>query len=78
MPEAQFNLGVMYDEGKGVPQDHIEAEAWFRKAAEQGNPDAQFTLGLLYHRGQSVSENHTEAADWFRKAAEQGDPKAPV
>ena len=33
---AQFNLGIMYDEGQGVPQDYAEALKWYRKAAEQG------------------------------------------
>jgi len=33
---AQFFLGYMYKDGKGVPQNHAEAAKWFRKAAEQG------------------------------------------
>ena len=36
--EAQFNLGVMYAEGRGVPQDDAEAARWYRLAAEQGYP----------------------------------------
>jgi len=31
---AQFNLGVMYDDGEGVPQDYAEAIRWYRVAAE--------------------------------------------
>ncbi len=34
---AQCVLGMMYESGKGVPQDYTQAAAWFRKAAEQGN-----------------------------------------
>ena len=33
---AQYNLGVMYDNGEGVPQDYAEAAKWYRLAAEQG------------------------------------------
>ena len=33
---AQFNLGLAYDTGRGVPQDDAEAVSWFRKAADQG------------------------------------------
>ena len=33
---AQFRLGVMYDNGEGVPEDHVQAVAWYRKAADQG------------------------------------------
>jgi len=44
---AQFILGFMYDEGKGVPQDYVEAAKWYRKAAEQGNKAAQHNLSLM-------------------------------
>ena len=43
---AQFILGVMYDTGRGVPQNDAEAVRWFRMAAEQGNADAQVHAGL--------------------------------
>ena len=33
--DAQYNLGVMYNEGEGVPQDYKEATKWFRLAAEE-------------------------------------------
>ena len=45
---AQCNLGVMYDKGRGVPQDYAEAVKWYRLAAEQGHADAQFKLGIMY------------------------------
>ncbi len=32
--KAQNNLGVMYYNGQGVPQDYAEAVKWWRKAAE--------------------------------------------
>jgi TPR repeat protein len=38
---AQYNLGMMYDDGKGVPQDRTEAAKWHRKSAEQGYADAK-------------------------------------
>lgn len=34
---AQFNLGVMYETGQGVPQDYKTAVKWYRLAAKQGN-----------------------------------------
>ena len=37
---AQCNLGVMYDNGKGVEKNLTEAMKWYRKAAEQGNENA--------------------------------------
>ena len=44
--EAQYNLGVMYARGDGVPEDEAEALRWYRLAADQGHADAQFTLGF--------------------------------
>ncbi len=44
---AQFNLGLMYNNGLGVPQDYAEALQWYRKAAEQGHATAQFMWGLV-------------------------------
>jgi len=41
---AQFNLGLMYDFGEGVPEDDEEAVRWYREAAEQGNAAAQVNL----------------------------------
>ena len=35
--DAQYNLGLMYDYGGGVPEDDAEAVRWYRKAAEQGD-----------------------------------------
>ena len=48
---AQYFLGDMYDFGRGVAKDEVEAVKWFRKAADQGNPDAQHNLGVMYFLG---------------------------
>ena len=45
---AQYNLGVMYDEGRGVPEDVKEALKWYRLAADQGVADVQYNLGRMY------------------------------
>ena len=74
--EAQFQLGYLYERGKGVTQDDVQAAAWTRKAAEQGHADAQFQLGYLYNSGRGVPQDEVQAASWMRKAAEQGDATA--
>ena len=38
LAEAQFELGVAYDRGLGVTQNHATAAGWYQRAAEQG-PD---------------------------------------
>ena len=42
--DAQYNLGVMYDNGAGVPENKAEAVKWYRLAAEQGYASAQYAL----------------------------------
>jgi len=44
---AQYNLGVMYEYGRGVSQDYGEALIWYRKAAEQGDEMAKDKLAQL-------------------------------
>ena len=74
--DAQYYLGVLYDNGDGVPQDYKEAVRWYKLAAEQGVAEAQFNLGNMYYDGQGVSVDYKEAVRWFTLAAEQGDVDA--
>jgi TPR repeat protein len=74
--EAQFNLGVLYDEGAGVERNLATATDWYRKAATQGFIDAQTNLGIMYYHGLGVDRDHELAAHWFRLAADQGDAEA--
>ena len=71
VPEAQFWLGVAFDQNLwfGVTDKH-EALKWFRRAAELGDPDAENELGVRYQDGDGVEQNYVQAAYWFRKAAE--------
>ena len=69
---AQFNLGVMYENGDGIKQDDFEAVKWYRKAAEQGYANAQSNLGAAYSAGRVVRQDDVEAVKWFKKAAENG------
>ena len=69
---VQYNLGVMYDNGQGVPQDYAEAVKWYRLAADQGYAGAQTNLGLMYDNGQGVPQDYAEAMKWWRLAADQG------
>jgi TPR repeat protein len=54
---AQYNLGVLYENGRGTPVDFAKANEWYRKASVQGDALAIGNLGMLYVRGQGVKEN---------------------
>ncbi len=73
---AQFNLGVMYEDGKGVEKDESQACGWYLKAAEQGYARAQAILGACYSLGTGVTKDENVAIGWYLKAADQGDATA--
>jgi len=69
---AQFNLGVMYKKGLGVPQDYKTAVKWYRLAAEQGNARAQTNLGVMYAFGTGVLKDYVYAHMWGNIGAMNG------
>ena len=68
---AQFNLGHMYANGYGVPENDKTAVKWYTLAAEQGYAMAQYQLGIMYANGRGVPENDKTAVKWYTLAAEQ-------
>ena len=72
---AQFNLGLMYLDGNGVPLSYAEAASWFRRAADQGYAKAQYNLGSLYAVGHGVHKDASTAYVWFNLCAAKGDNK---
>ena len=69
---AQFNLGLMYANGQGVPQDYKTAAKWYKLAAEQGDAIAQLNLGFMYYNGKGVPQDYKTAVKWYTLSAEQG------
>jgi TPR repeat protein len=59
--DAQFNLGLLYKNGWGVPQDDKTAVKWWKLAAEQGDSGAQYNLGFMYYNGKGVPQNYRSA-----------------
>lgn len=73
---AQYNMGVLYDQGYGVKQDVDTARQWYLKAAAQHFAKAEHNLGIIYKSGKGVEADASEAAHWFRRAARDGEPAA--
>jgi len=69
--EAQFWIGLAYEDGQLVPKDSDGAMQWFLKSAEQGCVPAQRMYGLA-----SVSINPAVGERWMQRAGEQGDAEA--
>ena len=60
---AQYNLGVSYAYGLGVPEDSKEAVTWYRLAVEQGHAKAQYNLDWMYFNGEGVPEERHVLTD---------------
>jgi TPR repeat protein len=69
--EAQYNVGLIYANGKGVKTDIAEAQEWYEQAAKQGNASAAYNLALLYQSAEKINPQAVEqAVYWYEKAAE--------
>ncbi len=69
---AQFNIGLLYYDGRGVPQNYSDAAQWFKRAAEQGYAKAQLNLGALYGVGKGVKRDYQQAYKWLSICAASG------
>ncbi|HTK95098.1 MAG TPA: tetratricopeptide repeat protein [Terriglobales bacterium] len=75
-PAAQFELGMTFHDGKGVPANDLKSAEWVRKAADQGYAPAENELGVMYRLGEGVERDKAEAVRWFHLAAQHGSAKA--
>ncbi len=70
--EAQYYLGMMYEDGKGVRADPVQAREWYERAAQAGHAGAQFQLGRIFAEGKGVAADGAKASRWYLLAAGQG------
>ncbi|MGB1111279.1 MAG: tetratricopeptide repeat protein, partial [Gammaproteobacteria bacterium] len=70
--EAQWQLGLLYASGQGMPLDYVTAARWIQSAAEQGFTRAQSVLAWLFANGLGVDQDDAAAGRWYLAAAEQG------
>ena len=72
-PEAQYQMGLMYYQGKKVPQDYGQAFNWLDTAAKNGHTRAMTALAGLYNAGHGCPQNFGKTFHWYKTAAEAGD-----
>ena len=73
---AQFNLGIMYRKGNGVPENDKTAVKWYTKAAKQGHAKAQSNLGVMYANGEGVLTDNRRAYMWYNLGSYNGNEMA--
>lgn len=80
--DAQAGLGILYDQGLGVPIANREAMMWYKKSAAQGQAVAQYNLGIFYTKGVGITpgddrKSYQEVGiSYIEQSAEQGFPAA--
>jgi TPR repeat protein/tRNA A-37 threonylcarbamoyl transferase component Bud32 len=74
--EAQFILGWLSYNGRGVDRSEETAASWFQKAAGQNHVLAQLNLAAMYEAGIGVPRSDEQAFNWYRKAADLGNAEA--
>lgn len=67
--QAQGNLGMLYNLGRGVAQDKEKAYWWFSEAAERGSIVAINNLAVMYYQGQYVKKDEKQAIKLFETTA---------
>ena len=68
LASAQYNLGLMYAEGRHVAPNIKEAVVWFRQAAENDLLEAQYDLAEILVEGDlGIVRNLDEAVRWYRR-----------
>jgi len=75
-PQAQYNLGLLYEDGKGMTKNYHKATQWYKRAAKKGLSEAQNNLAVLYILGKGVAKDENRAETLFRRAAKQGNRNA--
>ncbi|MCZ4271587.1 peptidoglycan-binding protein [Maritalea porphyrae] len=71
-PRAQYEVGMIFAEGKAVPKDSQEAVKWFERSAATGFAAAQYRLGTAFEHGLGVNKDLDQAKLWYLRSAEAG------
>ncbi|ACO77164.1 tetratricopeptide TPR-like helical protein [Azotobacter vinelandii CA] len=75
-PQAEYELGEFYYDGKRTPRDLARALHWFEQASLKGHAEAQYRLGLMFFHGEGVPANMVQAYIVLKMAAVNGSEDA--
>lgn len=63
--QAQYGLGTLFTDSRGVTQNYAEAARWSQLAAKQGHRGAEYNFALMNMQGWGVAQNYVEAMRWL-------------
>ena len=70
--DALNELGLLYNDGKGVAQDYVKAREYYEQASALGSQHAMYNLAWMYENGQGVEADGKKAAELYEQAADLG------
>ncbi len=70
--DAQYELALMYRDGKGTAKNPEKAFMLLNKVAKKGYARAQYELGQLYEKGEGVAQDYSKASEWYSLASNLG------
>lgn len=74
--KAMVNIGLLYLNGRYLPQNTEMAISWFEQAANEGYGKAFSILGNMYKDGNGVEVDNEKAKYWYKKGAEEEDAES--
>ena len=76
--QAQYNLGIIYANGRGVPQSYVLAHMWLNLSAAQGDADADAARDELAKSmsAAQIAEAQKMASEW--KGKKTSEPKKRI
>lgn len=77
IPEAQYQLALLYDNGDKIPENRSKALFWMNEAARAGYTDALYGLGVWLERGYMGDKIPMDRViTLYEQAAVNGQPQA--
>ncbi len=67
--KAMYEVGYMYERGRGVDEDLFLAVHWYEQSAQNGSKTGEARLGMMYFYGHGVSVDYNKAFKHIQKAA---------
>jgi len=75
---SQYNTGINYFLGRGIPKGIEKSVYWYQRAIEQGHSKAPFNLAIIYAKGEGIDKNLQIALKYFKLSAERGNSDAKL
>lgn len=76
LPQAQYELALLYDTGDKIKENRKQALFWMKKAADAGFVEAEYAYGVYLDRGYEAGQGISQAILYYEKAANKGHQRA--